>query len=94
VTAQTVEFDRPLRDLDQADEQAWRAWLVQHQLDHISIACPSQLIYREATKRKPTTVTVELLTRDNTGSFRVKETVTFSGPLGPFPGGYRVDRAA
>jgi hypothetical protein len=60
-----VLFDKELRHLESADAEAWRAWLVQHQLDHISIACPSQLVCKEATRRKPATVTVELLTRDS-----------------------------
>lgn len=93
MTTETVNFDRPLRDLEQANEQAWRAWLVQHQLDHLSIACPSVLTYRPPTKRKPAaTITVEMLTRDSAGSFRVKKTITFSGRVLPFPGGYRVSR--
>jgi hypothetical protein len=41
-TTTIVHFDRPLRDVEEADEQAWRAWLVQDQPDHLSIACASQ----------------------------------------------------
>jgi hypothetical protein len=91
VTVQTVHFDRPLRQLDQIDAEAWKAWLLQHTLDHMSIACPSQLIYRSATKTKPPSVTVELLGRDSGGSFRSKRGVEFSGPLLAFPAGYRVE---
>jgi hypothetical protein len=77
VTTQTVLFDRELRHLDPEDAEAWRAWLTQHQLDRMSIACPSQLV-----------------TRDPLGALRSKKTVYFSGPVVPFPGGYRVVEAA
>jgi hypothetical protein len=88
-----VHFDRELRRLEPDDAAAWRAWLTQHQLDHMLIACPSVLTYRPPTKRKPSaTVTVELLTRDPQGAYRSKKTVNFSGSLLPFPSGYRVTR--
>jgi hypothetical protein len=91
VATLTVNFDRELRRLNPEDAAAWRAWLTQHQLDHMLIACPSVLTYREPTKRKPAaTVTVELLTRDQLGALRSKRTFNFSGPLLAFPGGYRV----
>jgi hypothetical protein len=91
VTTTIVRFDRELRRLDPEDAEAWRAWLIQHQLNGLDIACPSQLIYREATKRKLATLQIELLTRDKLGSFRSTKTITFSGPLMPFPSGYRVE---
>jgi hypothetical protein len=65
MTTLTVHFDRELRRLDPDDAEAWRVWLRRHQLNGFDIACPSVLMYREPTKRKPAaTVTVELLTRD------------------------------
>jgi hypothetical protein len=94
VKTSVVKFDRELGQLHPDEAEAWRAWLVQHQLDHLSIACPSKLIYHAPTKRRPATVTVELLTRDNAGSFRVKKTVTFSGPLVPFPRGFKVEESS
>lgn len=51
MTTLTVHFDRELRRLDPEDAAAWRAWLTQHQLDYMLIACPSVLTYREPTKR-------------------------------------------
>jgi hypothetical protein len=93
VTTQTVLFDRELRHLDPEDAEAWRAWLTQHQLDRMSIACPSQLVYKQPKSGKPT-LTVELVTRDPLGALRSKKTVYFSGPVVPFPGGYRVVEAA
>jgi hypothetical protein len=90
MAATTVHFDRELRRLDPEDAAAWRAWLTQHQLDHMSIACPSTLTYTEPTRRKPASVTVELLTRDPRGAVRSKKTINFSGSLMPFPPGYRI----
>jgi hypothetical protein len=63
-----------------------------HQLDHLSIAAPSKLIYKLRKTGKPT-VTVELLTRDPRGALRFKRTVTFSRPLQPFPPGYEITGA-
>lgn len=39
MTTQTVHFDRELRRLDPEDAAAWRAWLTQHQLNGLDIAC-------------------------------------------------------
>jgi hypothetical protein len=87
----TVHFDKELRRLNPRHADAWRAWLVQHQLDHMSIACPSVLVYREPTPRRLAQLTVQLLLRDPQGPLRTKKTITFSGPLA-FPPGYRVTR--
>jgi hypothetical protein len=86
-----VHFDKELRHLDPADAEAWRLWLVEQQLDHVSIACPSELIYREPTARKMASVTVELLTRDPRGALRGKKKIYFSASVLPFPPGYRVE---
>jgi hypothetical protein len=54
VTVQTMHFDRPLRQLDESDAEAWRAWLTQHQLNGVSIACASVLVYRQTgSKSRP-----------------------------------------
>jgi hypothetical protein len=90
MAAITVHFDRELRHLESEDAQAWRLWLVEHQLDHMSLACPSVLVYREPSRTKLATLTVELLTRDPRGALRSKKTINFSGSLLPFPSGYRV----
>ena len=86
-----VHFDKELRHLDPRNAEAWRAWLAQHQLNSMDIACPSVLTYWEPTRRKLASVTVELLTKDNAGAFRSKKTITFSYSLLPFPGAYRVE---
>ena len=33
-----VRFDKELRRLDPDDAEAWRLWLVERQMDHMSIA--------------------------------------------------------
>jgi hypothetical protein len=88
--AAAVHFDKQLQQLDPGDEAAWRAWLTQHQLHHMLIACPSTLTYQEPTRRKPAQITVELLTRDPRGVARSRRTVCFSDRPLPFPGGYRI----
>jgi hypothetical protein len=90
VGAVTVVFDKPLRELDPDDAEAWRLWLVEHQLDALTIACPSRLVCQQPTGDKPASVTVELLTRDPRGALRSKKTINFSGSLLPFPPGYRI----
>jgi hypothetical protein len=51
----TVQLDRPLRELDPKDAEQWRAWLAQHHLALLTMACPSVLAYREAAARRPAT---------------------------------------
>jgi hypothetical protein len=51
------------------------------------------VVYGEPTKRKPAAVTVELPTRDQPGALRSKKTVYFSGPVLPFPSGYKIKHA-
>jgi hypothetical protein len=50
----------------------WRLWLVEHQLNSLSIACPSVLVYPERTAKNLATVTVELLTPDPQGALRLR----------------------
>jgi hypothetical protein len=53
MAAITVHFDRELRHLGSEDAQAWRLWLIEHQLDALTIACPSDLRYDEPAGKKP-----------------------------------------
>ena len=55
----------------------------EQQLNGLSIACPSVLVYRQPRDKQPT-VTIEILEGDSGGTFRSKSVVEFSRPLLPF----------
>jgi hypothetical protein len=81
--ATLVSFDRPLRELASQEAEAWRAWLIRHQLNALDIACPFEMVYRPATKRRLATVEIELLTRGKSVAFRSGKKISFSGALVP-----------